>query len=89
MIMNKAHEKSVYARLQATLAVLPKLPQEIGYRSGLRVCWKTYATEDEAKIASLHARAEAEHQLALGYDFGWCAPSSITKVEDGYEVCFP
>ncbi len=89
MKKSTSYEDTVYDRYKAALALLPELPNAIDYRSGCKVCWKTYATEDEAKVASLYAIAEAQHNLAMGYDFGFCSPGSIDKVVDGYEVCFP
>jgi len=89
MKTRKSYEDIVYDRYSAAKAVLPSLPQETGYRGGCKVCWKTYATEEQAKVASLHAIAEAIYNADLGYDFGFCTPGSIDKVVDGYEVCFP
>jgi len=64
-------------------------PKSISYRSGCKVCWETYATEEEAKVASVLARKEGYEKAALGYDFGYCSPGSIDKVKDGWEGCWP
>jgi hypothetical protein len=74
MKTRKSYEDIVYDRYSAAKAVLPSLPQETG---------------EQAKVASLHAIAEAIYNADLGYDFGFCSPGSIDKVVDGYEVCFP
>lgn len=64
-------------------------PTPLSQRSGCKVGWLTFATEDEAKAASKVAMAEADVRADQGYDFGYCSPGSIEKVADGYEVCIP
>lgn len=64
-------------------------PAAIRTRGGCKVEWRIYATEDDAKKASDIAVQWAEEKERHGYDFGYQCPGSITKVADGWEVCFP
>lgn len=61
----------------------------ISQRSGNKVGWRTYKTKAEANTVAKWARVEAKIKSRQGYDFGYCSPGSITKTEDGYEVCIP
>lgn len=70
----------------------PDHPREHGHkpvaaRSGNKVRWETYATRAEAEAVAKWAETEAEIKFRQGYDAGYCAPGSITKVIGGYEVC--
>jgi hypothetical protein len=60
-------------------------------RCGCKVGWRTYDTLEDAEKCAEAARWNARIKEDLGYDFGYCAPGSITKVSDGsgYEVCIP
>lgn len=59
-------------------------------RTGCKVGWRTYATREEAEACSKAARHNAAIQAGFGYDFGYCAPGSITKLDNGhFEVCIP
>lgn len=66
-------------------------PQQI--RVGCKVSWHYYEKEEDAKAASKAAVHNAEIQASQGYDFGYCAPGSITKDQlffpGLYEVCLP
>lgn len=64
------------------------------YRSGCKVGWRYYKDSADAKKCSTAAAHNAELDAAEGYDFGFCAPGSIVKIEEGeyagmYEVCIP
>ena len=67
----------------------PNPPAHISVRSGCKVHWRTYATEADAKLASTYARDLAVEYAAQGYDYGYCQPGSIERVQDGWEVCWP
>lgn len=58
-------------------------------RVGCKVGWRVYANENDARIAAKIATLWAEEKERHGYDFGYQAPGMITKVADGWEVCFP
>lgn len=63
-------------------------------RSGSKVSWKYYATEDGAKIAGVRAELTAERREARGYDFGFQVPGEVRYMETGeyaglWEVCVP
>lgn len=71
-------------------------PEYVDMRSGCKVSWLYYATEEDAKAASKVAVLNARKQAALGYDFGYCAPGSVelkthpNSPHNGlYEVCVP
>lgn len=74
-------------------------PQHVNLRVGCKVEWKYYKTPEEAKIASEYAKREGYERAAQGYDFGYCAPGSISYIDPErspnseyaglYEVCFP
>lgn len=65
-------------------------PKPLSERSGSKVGWKMYATKKEADVAAAVARKHAIEREAHGYDFGFCSPGSITKLDDGtYGVCVP
>ena len=59
-------------------------------RSGCKVGWRTYATREEAEVCSEAAKHNAKLDAALGYDFGYQAPGSISTNSDGtFTVCIP
>ncbi len=59
-------------------------------RTGCKVGWRIYKSIDDARKCTRAAEHNANIQASLGYDFGYCLPGSITKLEDGrYEVCIP
>ena len=65
-------------------------PDPIHERIGCKVEWRTYATREQAKSEATIAQREASEQEALGYDFGYQVPGSITENEDGtFTVVFP
>ena len=74
-------------------------PESVDYRSGCKVCWRYYATKEEAQLASRFARRQGERDAARGYDFGYCWPGSVDYIDPEkypeskraglYEVCWP
>ena len=65
-------------------------PPPLSQRSGCKVGWLIYASKTEAEAAAKFAVVEASRREAEGYDFGYCAPGSITELKDGtFEVCIP
>lgn len=65
-------------------------PVPQGGRSGCKVSWNWYDSEEDAKACSKAAIHNAEIQWAAGYDFGYQSPGSILKMENGqFEVCLP
>lgn len=77
-------------------------PPENHRRDGCKVSWLYYKKRTDAKLASDVAKLEAVYLEAQGYDFGYCAPGTIEKIEPGlkdeklwgpvtgmYEVCVP
>lgn len=57
-------------------------PEYKEIRSGCKVCWRYFETEDEAKAASKIAKHNADLQWDAGYDFGYQCPGAITKMKD-------
>ena len=68
-----------------------KYPEEnlVRTRSGIKVGWRIYSDRDTAEICAEAAANNAMIQLDGGYDFGYQYPSSISEVQDGFEVCIP
>jgi hypothetical protein len=64
-------------------------PKALRERVGCKVEWRVYAAENDARIAAKIATLWAEEKERQGYGFGLQCPGSITKVADGWEVCFP
>ena len=60
-----------------------KCPEEIDSRCGCKVSWLTYATREDAEIASRFAARQAHRKAELGYDFGYLVPGTITEHPDG------
>lgn len=81
--MTKVKRKSWYE-----LHPTPAGEQPVSSRGGCKVSWKTYATEQRAREMAAWAYLEGEYKAALGYDYGYCMPGSVAKVDDGWEVCF-
>ena len=69
---------------------LLKYPEgHIKYEGGIKVAWMTYATEEQAKECSIVAEFNAAILSHKGFDFGYCIPGDIKKVDDGYCVTIP
>lgn len=70
-------------------------PEPVDHRTGCKVSWNYYATEQDALKASEVAKAEGQYQLGQGYDFGYCWPGTIYGPEQQnwkpglWEVCIP
>jgi hypothetical protein len=60
------------------------LPKEDGLRSGCKVGWRYYRSREAAEACSKAAKHNAQIDLSLGYDFGYCSPGSIRWSEDGF-----
>lgn len=69
-------------------------------RTGIKVSWNYYVSENAANICAEAAKHNARIQMDKGYDFGYCAPGSITKMTSEkphgreelagtFEVCIP
>lgn len=50
-------------------------PVEVDVR--IKVTYKYYATEEEARIAADYFREEAAYKHSLGYDFGYNSPGYV------------
>lgn len=62
----------------------------IGSRSGYKVGWLLYASEESAKACSDVAWANGQRLASEGYDFGYQCPGSIRAIEGlGWEVVIP
>ena len=57
-------------------------PDTNDFRTGIKVGSRCYASKEEAVKCSEAAMHNAKIQAAAGYDFGFCSPGSITKLED-------
>lgn len=71
-----------------------RYPYPVTTRSGNKVGWLYYTTEEEARTAAKVAIAEAIEKKEQGYDFGYLTPGTITKVTEGmyeglWEVVVP
>lgn len=79
-------------------------PEPKSTRTGCKVSWLYYETREEAEKCAEAARHNGHYYASLGYDFGYCAPGSITQMpaihEPGkawmgeeraglFEVCIP
>lgn len=70
------------------LGYQPMPSGEVRQRSGCKVGWYYYADEATAQRAAKIARHNAAIDAGQGYDFGYCSPGSVRKMQDGtYEVC--
>ena len=61
-------------------------------RSGCKVSWYYYADKADADNCAEAAAHNANLMYREGYDFGYCSPGSIEKVDEGqyaglYSVC--
>lgn len=62
----------------------------IGSRSGIKVDWLLYASEESAKACSGVAWANGQRLASEGYDFGYQCPGSVRAIEGlGWEVVIP
>jgi hypothetical protein len=71
-----------------------RYPDPVAHRSGAKVGWNYYRDREDAEACAAAAKHNASIQESLGYDFGWCAPGSITLMTQGdhtgmWEVCLP
>jgi hypothetical protein len=87
--------------------VQPKQPWQVWHqypkpddqRSGCKVSWYYYKDRAAAEACAAAAKHNAVIQESHGYDFGYCAPGSITQITKAYggsdqmigmfEVCLP
>jgi len=54
----------------------------IGHRTGCKVAWQYFATEEEAQLAAAAARDDAVRLAAQGYDFGYQVPGTVRRLAD-------
>lgn len=88
--MNAAQKKALYTEYKKAKATLPPCPKHISSWVGCKIVRNEYNTEAEAKVASQHAKVEAEYKSRLGYDFGWYNGGEIMPTPKGtFEVVFP
>lgn len=70
-----------------------KYPEAQEYKGGCKVGWRYYVSLDDAQAASEVAVREGMYKADLGFDYGYCSPGSIEKVEclgqTLYKVCVP
>lgn len=63
------------------------------FEVGCKVEWLSYRDRETAEEAARAARTYASEKRAQGYDFGYCSPGSIEKVDHVsgvlYRVCCP
>lgn len=65
-------------------------PEADDLRVGCKVSWRIYGDRKDAEECAKAARHNADIKASQGYDFGWCMPGSIDKLDDGrFEVCLP
>lgn len=65
-------------------------PKPLKMKHGCKVSWKIYGDREAAEEASKAADHNARIDLALGYDFGFMVPGTITEMDDGtFSVCVP
>lgn len=69
-------------------------PEPQAIVSGSKVARYYYTNLAQALIAGKMARMEAANLAAQGYDFGYCAPGSVTSINEGpykgmHEVTIP
>ena len=66
-------------------------PEEgfVSMRSGFKVGWRTYATEEQAERCAYVAVVNGMLKEQQGFDFGYLTPGDTAKVADGYEVVIP
>lgn len=61
----------------------------VSQRSGFKVGWITYSDFDSAEQCAYAAAINAILRERRGHDFGYNVPSTITKVENGWQVVIP
>ena len=61
-------------------------PAPVRTRSGAKVGWY-YSKREDAEACAVAAKHNARIQAGLGFDFGYQAPGSISKVPGVAEVC--
>lgn len=61
----------------------------VSERSGFKVGWRTYSVEESAKECAYAAAINAILKEREGFDFGYHIPSTVTKVDAGWEVVIP
>jgi hypothetical protein len=73
-----------------------RYPEPQARRSGCKVGWYYYSDKADADKCAVVARRDAERQLDIGYDFGYCWPGTVRQVPEDheqhaglYEVCIP
>ncbi len=82
--------KTLEAAFKQCQAELPPCPNPVKVQAGCKVSWRMFATEEEAKVASEHAKLEAEYYSYFGYDYGYFRGGEISKCGDGtWSVVFP
>ena len=75
-------------------------PEPVTQRGGCKVSWYYYKTESEARTCSEAAAWNREIKAGLGYDFGYCWPGTVKRMdhpapygepqyEGLWEVCLP
>lgn len=75
-------------------------PEPVTTRSGCKVSWNYYKTEEEARACSKAAGWNRDIKAGLGYDFGYCWPGTVKRMTDAapygeaqyaelWEVCLP
>lgn len=71
-------------------------PQEDDFECGCKVSWNYYHDKAKAEECAKAAEQNREWSLAHGYDFGFCWPGTIEKVDNPeskrhgmYRVCLP
>jgi len=65
-------------------------PATDDFDSGIKVGWRMYAKLSDAEKCATAARYNARIKAGMGYDFGYCLPGSIEKLDDGrFRVCIP
>lgn len=52
-------------------------------RQGCKVGWAVYDNEAEANERAAKERAQAQRMWTQGYDFGYCLPGEIRKLDPG------
>ena len=73
---------------------LKAYPKAVAKRSGCKVGWLYYRTQDEANKASRLAEKQGIDKARRGYDFGFQMPGNVRYVESGefaklWEVTIP
>jgi len=64
-------------------------PKEVKQQSGCKVGWLYYKDKKSAQLCSKAAKNNANLRAWQGYDFGFCVPGEIERVDGLYRVCIP